>query len=271
MTAPTSTITGVAATPHQARTAAVAASLARRSLLRIVRIPAAIVPTVAMPVFLLISFSGAFSSITLIPGFPTDEILSWVAPYAIVQGAAFAGVGASQAVAADLENGFYDRLLMSPSSRIGLVLGPLWAAVVRVFLPFTVVLAVAVLGGLELTEGVAGLAMMLLAAEGVAVVATLYGLALVYKFRTQRSGALVQVGIFVVMFLSVGQVPIDVMVGWLEVVARLNPMTYVLNMARQGFVAEITWADTWPGLLALAGGTVLFSVLAVRGITRLNR
>jgi ABC-2 type transport system permease protein len=255
---------------HRTRTTAVAASLARRSLNRIIRIPAAVIPTVAMPVFLLISFSGSFSAVTEVPGFPTDSILSWVAPYAVIQGAAFAGVGASQSVAADIENGFYDRLLMSPTSRMGLLLGPLSAAVLRVLLPFTVVLAVASLGNLDLTEGITGLLMLLLAAEGVAIVATLWGLGIVYKFRTQRSGGLVQVGIFVSMFLSVGQVPLGVMEGWLHGVASLNPMTNMLRMARQGFVGEITWGDTWPGLLVSAIGALLFGWWAFNGLRRMT-
>ena len=253
------------------RTSAVTAMLARRSLTRIVRIPAAVIPTVAMPVFLLISFSGAFQAVTDVPGFPTDSILSWVAPYAIIQGAAFAGVGASQAVAADIENGFYDRLLMSPSSRFGLLLGPLSAAFIRVFLPFTVVMLVAALGGVELTEGFAGLLMLLLAAECVALVAALWGLSIVYKFRTQRSGGLVQVGIFVTQFLSVGQVPLNVMEGWLHGVARINPFTNLLRMARQGFVDEITWHDTWPGLLVAGLGMLLFGQWAFRGLRRLTQ
>lgn len=256
---------------RRTRTSAVAAMLARRSLTRIVRIPAAVIPTVAMPVFLLISFSGAFQAVTNVPGFPTDSILSWVAPYAIIQGAAFAGVGASQAVAADIENGFYDRLLMSPSSRFGLLLGPLSAAIIRVLLPFTVVMAVAGVGGVELTEGFAGLAMLLLASEAVAIIATLWGLSIVYKFRTQRSGGLVQVGIFVTQFLSIGQVPLDVMEGWLHSVARLNPFTNLLRMARQGFVGEITWHDTWPGLLVTALGALLFGQWAFRGLRKLTQ
>ena len=255
---------------HRVRTSVVALSLGRRSLVRIRRIPGAIIPIVAMPVFLLISFSGAFQAVTDVPGFPTDSILSWVAPYAVVQGASFAGVGASQAVAADIESGFYDRLLMSPTPRLGLLLGPLSAAVVRVLLPFVVVLAVAWVGGAELTEGIAGLLMLLLAAEGIAVIAALWGLGVVYKFRTQRSGGLVQVGIFVTQFLSIGQVPLAVMEGWLHGVARLNPFTNLLRMARQGFVAEITWANTWPGLLTIGLGTLFFGTWAMRGLRRLT-
>ena len=257
--------------PRHISITAVSLALGRRSLTRILRVPAAIVPTVAMPVFLLISFSGAFSAIIDIPGFPTDSILAWVAPYAVIQGAAFAGVGASQAVAADLENGFYDRLMMAPGTRLGLLLGPMSAALLRVLLPFTVVLAVAFIGGLELTQGIAGLLMLLVTAEGVALVATFWGLSIVYKFRTQRSGALVQAGIFVAMFLSVGQVPLGVMEGWLHSVARINPMTNLLRMARQGFVGEITWANTWPGLLVILIGGALFGAWSYANLRKLNQ
>ena len=38
------------------------------------------------------------------------------------------------------------------------------------------------------------------------------------------------------------------MQGWLHSVARINPMTNILRLGRQGFVGEITWADIvgWP-------------------------
>lgn len=249
---------------------AVVLGLAGRALNRIRRIPAAIVPTVAMPIFLLVAFSGSFSAITEIPTFPTDNILNWVAPYAILQGAAFSGAGASQAVAADLESGFYDRLLMSPASRRSLLFGPVTASLVRVLLPLTSVTAIAVLGGARFSGGLAGVLTLVVAAEGFAVIATFWGLGVVYRLRTQRSGSIVQVGIFVVMFLSIGQVPLTVMEGWLHGVARVNPITNVLRMARQGMVGDVTWADTWPGLLAIAVGALVFGAFAASGLRRIN-
>ena len=244
--------------------------LAARSLNRIRRIPAAIIPTVAMPIFLLIAFSGSFSAITDIPGFPTDNILNWVAPYAIVQGSSFAGAGASQAVAADLESGFYDRLLMAPASRWSLLLAPVTATLVRVLLPLVSVTAIAVLGGARFEGGLLGLVTLVLAAEGFAVVATLWGLGVVYRMRSQRSGAIVQLGVFVVMFLSVGQVPLGVMQGWLHGVARVNPLTNVLRMARQGLLGDVTWAATWPGLVVIAGAVLFFGAFAATGLRRIN-
>ena len=42
-------------------------------------------------------------------------------------------------------------------------------------------------------------------------------------------------------------------------------MTQILEAVRQGFVGDVTWADTWPGLLALAGLAVLMVGLAHAG------
>jgi ABC-2 type transport system permease protein len=242
--------------------------LARRGLTGMVRLPAAVVPVVVMPVFFVIAFGGAFSALTMMPGFPTDDVLDWMAPFAILQGAAFAGMGASFSAGRDLETGFYDRLLLSPVPRRALVIGPLMYSATRSLLPFSIVTPLALLFGASL-EDPRGLLTLLAAAVGVAVVAGLWGLGVAYRTRSQRSGALTQVGIFAAMFLTTGQVPLVVMTGWLEVVARYNPMTPVLQLARQGFLGDVTWAHTWPGLLSLALAGAALSLFAWRGFRRL--
>lgn len=249
----------------------VARGLAQRSLVNIVRTPSAVVPTIAMPLFFIVAFSGAFSSLTDIPGFPTDNALNWFMPWAIMQGAAFAGMGVCFGVARDLENGFYDRLLMAPTHRAGLVLGPMMAAVVRVLLPVGLVSAVGFLAGVRLTDGVLGMVTLFVGAEGFALIAGLWGLGVVYRAKNQKSSALIQVGIFVTMFLSVGQTPIELQEGWLPHVARLNPLTYIIDMARAGFIGQVTWAEVWPGLVAIVGGLVVFGVWALTGFRRLVR
>jgi ABC-type polysaccharide/polyol phosphate export permease len=75
---------------------------------------------------------------------------------------------------------------------------------------------------------------------------------------------LIQVFGFSSMFLSTGQVPIHFMNGWLHAVARVNPITNVLRFARQGFLGDLTWAMTWPGLVALVGMALASGTMAVR-------
>jgi ABC-2 type transport system permease protein len=243
--------------------------LAYRGVLSMIRIPAAIVPVVVMPVFFVLAFSGAFSAITNIPGFPTDNILNWMVPFAVLQGAAFAGFGAAFGAGRDLENGFYDRLLLSPVPRPALVLGPLLYSGIRALLPLSIVLPVGVIGGARMVEWIPGVAMLTLSGIGIAIVAGLWGLGVTYRVRSQRSGPIVQAGIFVALFLSTGQVPIEVMTGWLKWVAERNPFTYILQMARQGFIGGVTWEHTWPGLLSLVILGALLGVFAWRGFRRL--
>jgi ABC-2 type transport system permease protein len=145
------------------------------------------------------------------------------------------------------------------------------AAMGRAFIPFIVVFLAGLVAGAHVPGGPLGVVMLLLAAEGVAFCAAGWAIGLAYRLGTiQRAAPLMQVGMFTALFLSTSQVPLSVMTGWLHAVARVNPMTNVLALARQGFVGHVNWADTWPGLIALAGGAVLTAAFAVRGLRRVT-
>lgn len=242
--------------------------LTRRSFVGMLRMPAAIIPVVAMPMFFTVAFSGAFSGLTLLPGFPTTNILSWMLPFAILQGAAFAGFGSALGVGRDLENGFFDRLLLAPTPRLNLVLGSLSYSALRAMLPVVTVLPLGLVSGASLEAGWLGLVTLVVGALGVALMAGLWGLGVTYRMKTQRSGALIQVGILMTLFLSIGQVPLEAMNGWLRWVAERNPFTYILQMARQGFLGPVTWSKTWPGLVAIGFGAAILGAFCRRGFRR---
>jgi len=249
----------------------VAIMLAQRSLVSILRIPAAVVPLVAMPVFFVIAFSGSFSSLTKLPQFPTDNILSWMVPFAIVQGSAFAGFGTGFSTVRDMETGFYDRLLLAPGSRLALLVGPILAGVVRCTITLTIVLSFGLALGADLPGGLMGVAALWVASVGVATVATGWALGLVYRVPDQRAGPMLQIGIFFAMFLSTGNVPVDAQTGWVRQIARVNPLTNILELARQGFLGDVRWSTTWPGLVAIAGSLVVLWTFAATGLRRLVR
>jgi len=77
-----------------------------------------------------------------------------------------------------------------------------------------------------------------------------------------------QAGNFVAVLFTASYAPQELLSGWLATVATYNPVSYVLEATRQGFVGEVTWATTWPGLLALAGLGALLFALALRGLRR---
>jgi ABC-2 type transport system permease protein len=239
-------------------------SLVVRSIVGLTRLPSAFIPSVVFPIFQIIAFGGAFGAITMLPGFPTDQVLNWFAPLALMQGAGFMGASVGLATTRDIETGFYDRLLLAPTPRWSLLVGPVVGAILRSLPSTYVVLVVAALGGARLEGNALGVLTLLVAAVGITAMFGFWTLGLAYRFKSQRAAPLMQIGIFVSIFLATAQVPLAAMTGWLHAVARVNPMSNVLRLARVGFLGEVTWDACWGGLLALAVGTVLTALFAAR-------
>jgi len=66
-----------------------------------------------------------------------------------------------------------------------------------------------------------------------------------------------------------------VMDGWLHTVARINPATNILRLARVGLVNEsspdyVSWNAIWGGLLAIAVMGGLSLLFAVRNLRKLS-
>ena len=248
----------------------IAWGIAGRSLRLIPRLPSTFIPSLVMPLFLTIAFAGAFSGLVLLPGFPAEKIIDWFIPMTTLQGAAFAGITTGMGAARDLENGFFDRFLASPAPRGALLAGPLLASVLRALIPLTLLVVAAAIGGANFQDGVLGVATLAVASLGMALASGAWAIGLALRFKTQQAAPLMQTGVFVLVFLSTAQMPLDLLTGWLHDVARFNPMTNVLALARQGFLGEVTWAQTWPGLLSLGGMilvTLLFATRAMQKVT----
>lgn len=249
-------------------TIAVARGIATRSLMMIPRVPSTFVPSVVMPVFLTLAFTGPFSDLVKLPGFPANAIIDWILPMTMVQGALIAGITTGMAVARDFETGFYDRFLMSPAPRNSLLAGPLMAALVRACIPMALLLVVALLGGAHFRAGLLGIATLALACFGMAAAGGAWATALALRFKTYQIAPLMQAGVFLSIFTSTAQMPLDLMTGWIHAVARVNPVTNILALARQGFLGEVTWDGTWPGLVSIAGILGVLLVFAYRSMRK---
>ena len=243
--------------------------ITQRSLMLIPRYPSTFIPSLVMPLFFLVAFAGAFSAFVQLPGFPADQMLDWVLPMSTLQGCAFAGITTGMAVARDLENGFFDRFTMSPAPRAALLAGPLLASVLRAFFPLTLLPIVGLLAGVNFHEGFYTLVPLVVAGLGIALIAGMWAVGLALRARSQQAAPLMQMAVFLGFFLSTAQMPMDLLTGWVHAIARFNPITNVLELARQGFLGDITWATTWPGLVSLAGMTLVLGLFAVRGLRKI--
>jgi ABC-2 type transport system permease protein len=242
-------------------------ALMRRGLNEVVRVPGAAVPGILAPTIFICGLTAVFGSLTLLPGFSTEDYITFILPVGFLQGSGFTGAATGVNLARDIELGWFDRLLASPAPRGVLLAGTVLSASLRALLPVTLLIIVGLSLGASF-PGIDGLVIAVLFAAGFAAVAASYGATIALKFKTQAAAPLMQAGVFMAVLFTTSYAPQALLEGWLQDVAKWNPVTQILEAVRQGFVGDVTWADTWPGLLCLAGLAAVVVALAMRGLER---
>ena len=243
------------------------AALVARSRNELLRVPGAAVPGVLAPTIFFLGLNGVFGSLTQLTGFTTDSYASFLVPVSILQGAGFTGAATGVNLARDIEGGWLDRLLVSPAPRWVLLAGLVLSASLRAVIPATFVLAVAFAVGAH-WPGVDGLLIAYAMAAVTAAIAACYSSGLALHYRSQSAAPLMQAGMLALILATTAYAPLELMQGWLQDIARVNPMTLVVESVRQGFVGGIGWDETWPGIVALAAMLALFGSLSLRAMRR---
>ena len=248
----------------------VSLGLAFRSLILVRRMPSVFLPSLIMPLFILIATAGAFRGISQLPQFEGASYLRFTIPLATVMGAGFAGINAGMTMARDIEGGFVDRLVASPAPRITLIVGPLIAAGLRSLFTTTAVLLAGLIGGIP-PPGVRGTAVIYLLAVGFSCATACWAMGVALRARTIQAAPLMQVVVFLSVFTSVAYAPREVLTGWLHDVSNLNPVTYILEASRAAELGTLGWSELWPGLVAAAGLIALLGTWALTGLASLGR
>jgi ABC-type multidrug transport system permease subunit len=265
-----SATTATAATPAPAdwrANVATVSALVRRARNEILRVPGAAIPGVLAPTIFFAGLVAVFGNLTNLQGFPTDSYASWLIAISLLQGAGFTGAAAGVNLARDIEVGLFDRFLASPVPRPVLLAGLVLSAGFRALIPATILLAVAFSIGAHF-PGVDGLLLALLITMCWGVIAALWGTALALKYKSQSAAPLMQVGMFLAILCTSAYAPIPLLTGWLHTIAQINPVTQVVEAVRQGFLGSVTWAETWPGLLAILGIGALMAAFSLRQMSR---
>lgn len=249
------------------RQLAVVGALVRRALNEITRVPGAAIPGILAPTIFVIGLSSVFGQADRLAGFGPIDFRTYVVPVGFLQAAGFTGAATGVNLARDIERGWFDRLLLCPAPRLTVLTGVVASAALRCLLPVGFLFGVAMGLGVPF-PGVDGLLVGLVLVMGLAASLACFSVALALRFRTQQAAPLMQMGSFVGVLFTPAYAPMELLANWLEAVATVNPVTQVLEGVRQGFVGEVTWANTWPALLAVVGLLVVFGTFATRGLRR---
>ena len=234
--------------------------MAGRSVTRLIRQPAAIIPSVIFPLFLLAVNAGGLNAATDIPGFPTDSYITFAIAFTFIQSAIFSTMNAGQGLAQDIENGFFSRLVLTPMRPSALMAGQLAGLVLLGQFQALLYFSVGIAAGADFAAGFAG---YLVLAALVSIISVGFGgIGLIMAVRT-GSGEAVQ-GMFPIMFVllffSSMTLPRNLIEqDWYRFLATINPVSYLIEAIRSLF---ITGWD--PEALALGFGiAIVIAVLSI--------
>ena len=247
--------------------------LAQRSVVRTLRQPAMVFPSVFFPLLLLSINSSGLDSATLIPGFPTDSYFQFAIAIPFIQGALFSAMSAGTNVANDIETGFLNRLSLTPLRRVSLMLGQLTGIVALGLIQAATFLVVGIAFGDGLAAGPGGVPVLILLSLTISLAFGCIG-ALV-ALRTGNGEAVQGVFplFFAALFLSSMSLPRDLIESdWFRTVATWNPVSYLFEGLRSLIIfgwqgKELGLGFLFAGSIALIG--VVGSSSALR--TRLAR
>ncbi len=220
-----------------ARTRSVALAVAWRSIHNAFTNPAILLPSILFPLFFFVAFAGGLSGVQNAPDFDyPGGYTAFQFGFICVQAAAFGGVFTGFAIAADFEFGFARRLMLAAPNRGGIVIGYMIAAMVRAAVVLVVVFLAALVGGIEILGSFADLLALIVLSLTVSAVSTLWACGIAMRLRTMQAGPVMQMPIFILIFLAPVYVPLGLIAGWVHTVASYNPVTAMLEAAR-GFIA----------------------------------
>ena len=251
-------------------TLAVALAVAWRILHNVLTNPSLLMPALLFPLIFFLGFAGGLSRVDDVPGFdyaPGYETFQF--GFVLLQSAALGGVFTGFGIARDFERGFVRRLLLAAPRRSGIVWGYVLATMARWLLTITVVFVVGLLFGMEIDGGPLDLAALLLLALLVNAAGTLWAAGVAMRLRSAQAGPVMQMPVFLLIFLAPVFVPLALLEGWLHAVASVNPLTTLLAATRSLLAGGTT--DVLVAFAVAAGLAASLSLWALRGLRSAER
>ena len=240
-----------------------------RALRESLRQPMVELTNIFIPMFFFAVTVGAIGSVAG-RAFGVTNFVGFQMPVAILQAVAGTAGMAGLGTVTDIERGYFDKLMVTPAPRLALVLGRLAADSVRAMVLTTMIVVAGLGAGAGMEAGPLGAVVII-------VMAGLFGLAysgigMAIALRTGSAQA-AQAGFlifFPLLFLSPALAPKEVFADWLQFLATINPVTYILQGMRGLILEGWDWQSVAGALGSIAGLTAFtlsLTLLALRGRT----
>lgn len=214
-----------------------------------------------IPLFFFAVTVGAIGNIAG-RGFGVENYVAFQLPVAILQGVAGASGNSGLALVTDIERGYFDKLLLTPAPRLSLVLGRLTSDVVRLTLLSTIILIAGLVAGSGMESGVAGIFVILLMSATFGLAYSSIGVAIALKTGSAQAAQMSFLLFFPLLFLSPAFAPKEVFADWLQFLATINPVTYIIE-GQRGLILDGWDAQSLLAAFASIAGLGAFTMTLV--------
>jgi len=243
--------------------------LMARALRESARQPGVEVQNLFIPIFFLFVTVGAIGEVSA-SAFGVDNYKGFQLPVAVLQGAAGAAGMGGFGMVMDIDRGYFDKLMLTPAPRLALVFGRMAADGVRVTALSAVILVVGLIIGSGMESGPLGAVVFVLIAGLFGLAYSGIGMSIALRTGSVQAAQAGFLIFFPLLFLSPAFAPKEVFSGWLEVLATLNPVTYILEGLRS--LVLVGWdfealAYALLSILGLGALTMTLTLLALRSRT----
>lgn len=209
-----------------------AAAVANAELRKLIRDPTELLSRAIQPILWLVVFGQVFSHVHAIP---TGGIsyLAFMTPGILAQSVLFSAIFYGIAVIWERDLGIVHKLLVTPAPRSALVLGKAMAAGLRGVIQAAIVFLIALALGIQLRWQPLPIVVVVMAVMLGSAIFSTFSLIVACIVKTrERFMGIGQVLTMPLFFASSAIYPLDLMPGWLQAVARLNPLTYLVDALR---------------------------------------
>jgi len=245
-------------------------ALARRWFSHLKREPFNILFTLTQPMIWLLLFGSLFQRAPEMPGFPAGtSYVTFMTAGVIVMTVLGNGMAGGIPLLFDRENGFLEKVLATPANRGSILLGRVFYILTVTLAQTLLVLGVAMLLGVRVRAGVAGIGMILVIALLFAVGLTIVSLTLAFSLREHGSFfAILGVLSLPLFFLSSALIPLNLVPAWMRTVAEINPMTHAIDASRSLILRGWDWRLLGRSAAYLAAFDGVVFALCFRRLTR---
>jgi ABC-2 type transport system permease protein len=224
-------------------------AVAGRALRAIPRDVAAVVPPIFIALFFFVVNIGTLQRLTErnIAGF---DFKAFMMATAVLLGVT--GVSRAGSLVLDVQNGYFDRLLLSPVRRLTILLGHMVADVTVAAALTVPIIILGLILGVRFDAGPLGVLVFILLAALWSLAFSGFGYAIALKTGNPAAVQSSFLLFFPFLFLTSSYVPRSQLTGWLDTVAALNPVTYLLEGLRSLTMQGWSFADLGKALVAIA-------------------